>query len=81
MSRSLKFMTSSKTQRFLVLLEEEETGGYVAECPTLPGCISEGDTRDEAIENIKDAIRTSLETRKDLNIEPRVTAVEIEVEV
>jgi antitoxin HicB len=39
-----------------VILHPEEDGGYWVEVPSLPGCISEGNTRDEALENIKDAI-------------------------
>ena len=42
--------------RFRVLIEPDEDGVFVAECPTLPGCISQGNTRDEAIANIRDAI-------------------------
>ena len=42
-----------------VLLERGE-GGWTAQCPILPGCISEGDTRDAALTNIKDAIRLYL---------------------
>ena len=46
--------------KFRILIEPDEDGIFVAECPTLPGCISQGQTRDEAIENIKDAIRGYL---------------------
>lgn len=42
--------------KFRVHITPDEDGVFVAECPTLPGCISQGGTRDEAIENIKDAI-------------------------
>ena len=42
--------------RFRVLIEQDEDGVFVAECPTLPGCISQGKTRAEAVDNIKDAI-------------------------
>jgi predicted RNase H-like HicB family nuclease len=45
---------------FRILIEPDEDGVFVAECPTLPGCISQGNTREEAIENIKDAIRGYL---------------------
>lgn len=41
---------------FTVFLECAEEGGYVVSCPALPGCVSEGETREEALENIKDAI-------------------------
>ena len=47
---------------YRVLIEQDEDGAYVAECPTLPGCISQGDTRDEALDNIKDAIAGYLES-------------------
>ena len=42
--------------KFRVIIEPDEDGVFVAECPTLPGCISQGATRLEAIANIKDAI-------------------------
>jgi len=46
--------------RYRVLIEHDEDGVFVAECPSLPGCISQGATRDEAIANIKDAIAGCL---------------------
>jgi antitoxin HicB len=42
--------------RYRVIIEQDEDGVFVVECPTLPGCISQGATRDEAVVNIKDAI-------------------------
>ena len=47
-----------------ILIEQDEDGIYVAECPTLPGCISQGKTRKEALENIKDAMKGYLESLK-----------------
>ena len=47
---------------FTVILEEEEDGGYSAYCPSLPGCISQGNNRAKALENIGEAIRIVLET-------------------
>lgn len=44
-----------------VLIYPDETGGYVAECPSLPGCVSQGETIDETIENIKEAIELYFE--------------------
>ncbi len=41
---------------FHVVIEEDEAGWFVIECPAMPGCVSQGKTRQEAIENIKDAI-------------------------
>lgn len=43
-----------------VLIEVDEDGVYVAECPSLPGCVSQGKTRAEAVANIKDAIEGYL---------------------
>jgi len=42
--------------KFRVMIEPDEGGVFVAECPSLPGCISQGKTRPEALANIKDAI-------------------------
>ena len=47
--------------KVLVVLEASEEGGYTAVVPSLPGCISEGETRDEALANIKEAIELYLE--------------------
>ena len=46
---------------FKVLLEPDETGGYVATCPALPGCYSQGETVAEALDNVKEAIELCLE--------------------
>jgi len=48
---------------------EDEEGGYVVECPALPGCVSEGDTIEEALENIKEAIKGCLESLAEKDIE------------
>ena len=48
------------TLRFRVLIEQDEDGMFVVECPNLPGCISQGKTRDEALANIRDAIQGYL---------------------
>ena len=44
-----------------VILCTDEDGCWIAECPSLPGCISQGATKEEAIENITDAIRAYIE--------------------
>lgn len=48
-----------------VVLEPSEEGGFTAYVPSLPGCISEGDTKEEALENIKEAIKLYLEPADD----------------
>ena len=50
-----------QTSKLPVFLRPGEDGWIVAECPVLPGCISQGRTRDEALANIREAIETCLE--------------------
>ena len=47
--------------RYTVVLEQEEDGGYVAIVPALPGCVSQGDDRAEALANIREAIELYIE--------------------
>jgi predicted RNase H-like HicB family nuclease len=47
--------------RYTVVLEQESDGGYVASVPALPGCVSQGDTRAEALANIREAIELYIE--------------------
>ena len=71
------------TYKYRIVIEQEEDGIYIAICPALQGCHSQGDTVDEAIENIKDAIRLHIEARKAIGepipIEVRVDEVEVNV--
>jgi predicted RNase H-like HicB family nuclease len=50
--------------KFRVTIEPDEDGIFVAQCPALPGCISQGKTYDEAMTNIRDAIQGYLESLK-----------------
>jgi len=51
----------SVSMKLKVVLEASDEGGYTVYVPSLPGCISEGETEDEALENIKEAIELYLE--------------------
>ncbi|MBI3081084.1 MAG: type II toxin-antitoxin system HicB family antitoxin [candidate division NC10 bacterium] len=55
-------MAEERIRRYRVILEPEEDGGYAVWVPTLPGCVSQGDTRAEALANIREAIRCYLES-------------------
>jgi predicted RNase H-like HicB family nuclease len=57
----------------VVLEEDEEVGGYIVSCPSLPGCFSQGETADEALENIKEAIQTCLESLAEDEIKSYIT--------
>ncbi len=48
--------------KFKVIIQEAEEGGYIVSCPALPGCHSQGETIEEALENIKEAIIGCLES-------------------
>jgi antitoxin HicB len=50
--------------KYRVVIEPDEDGMFVAECPSLPGCVSQGKTRAEALDNIKDAMTGYLASLK-----------------
>ena len=64
--------------QYQVLIDKNEEG-YAVWCPGLPGCWSQGDTEEEALENIKDAIKTYLETIAELNQDKNSRFVEVPV--
>ena len=63
---------------YRILLTQDEDGIFIAECLSLSGCISQGKTRKEAIENIRDAIRGYLESLKKHN-EPIPPSIDEEI--
>jgi predicted RNase H-like HicB family nuclease len=67
--------------KLTVVLERDETGMIVAECPAIPGCVSQGSTEDEALANIKDAIVGCLEVRSEQGLPLTVRTVEVDVAV
>jgi predicted RNase H-like HicB family nuclease len=68
--------------KYRVLIEQDEDGIFVAEVPSLPGCISQGQTRAEATENIREAIALYLEslTAHDEAVPPPITEELVEVD-
>jgi predicted RNase H-like HicB family nuclease len=62
-----------------IILEPSEDGGYTVHVPALPGCISEGDTLDEARANIREAIALSLEDAEEPELPEGATVEEIAV--
>jgi len=59
----------------MVTIDRDEDGIWVTECPAIPGCVSQGTTKDEALDNIKEAVKLCLEVRAEkgfpLTIETR----------
>jgi predicted RNase H-like HicB family nuclease len=68
--------------KYRVLIEPDEDGVFVAEVPALPGCVSQGETREQAVENIKEAIALYLESlaAHDEPVPPPITEELVEVE-
>lgn len=54
--------------RSLVTIDRDEDGARVAECPSIPGCVSQGDSRAAALDNIRDAIKACLEVRAERGV-------------
>ncbi len=67
--------------KLLVTLFQDEDGVFVAECPSIPGCVSQGKTEEEAMKNIREAIRGCMEVRAERGMPLTVTTREVEVPV
>ncbi len=66
---------------FTVTIDRDEDGAYVVECPAIPGCVSQGPTKEEALKNIKDAIKGCLEVRADLGVPLTFETHRVEIEL
>lgn len=67
--------------KFVVTIDRDEDGAFVAECPAIPGCISQGKSEAEALTNIEDAIRECLEVRAELGMPLTVAVHQVEIGV
>jgi predicted RNase H-like HicB family nuclease len=67
--------------KLIVTLERDETGMIVAECPSIPGCVSQGKTEDEALANVREAIQACIQSRAAHGMPITVAIREIEVAV
>jgi predicted RNase H-like HicB family nuclease len=65
--------------KFNVTIDRDEDGVWIVECPSIPGCVSQGQTREEAIENIKDAIAACLQVRAERGFPLTVETHQVEV--
>lgn len=62
-----------------VTLDRDEDGVWVVECPSIPGCVSQGKTKAEALKNIKEAIALCLEVRAERGLPLTVETRQVEV--
>jgi predicted RNase H-like HicB family nuclease len=67
--------------KFIVTMFQDEDGAFIAECPSIPGCVSQGKTEEEAERNIEQAIRECLEVRAERGMPLSVSTREVEVSV
>jgi len=67
--------------KLLVTIDRDEDGMYVAECPSIPGCVSQGKTEKEALKNVREAIKACLEVRAERGMPLTVAVREVEVTV
>jgi len=67
--------------KFIVTMFQDEDGAFIAECPSIPGCVSQGKTEEEAERNVEQAIRECLEVRAELGMPLSVSTREVEVPV
>ena len=67
--------------RFLITIFQDEDGVFIAECPSIPGCLSQGKTSQEAEKNIREAIKECLEVRAEKGMPLTVATRQVEVHV
>jgi len=64
---------------FNVTIDRDEDGAFVVECPAIPGCVSQGKSKEEALENIKDAITLCLQVRSEKGMPLTIETRQVEV--
>jgi len=67
--------------KFLITIFQDEDGVFIAECPSIPGCVSQGKTEQEAENNIREAIKECLEVRAEKGMPLTVATHQVEVNV
>ena len=65
--------------KMTVIFDRDEDGVWIAECPSIPGCVSQGDTKDEALANIREAIEMCLEVRAEVGLPLTLETRQVEV--
>lgn len=65
--------------KFNVTIDRDEDGVWIVECPAIPGCVSQGVTKEEALENIKEAIALCLEVRAEQGLPLTINIRQVEV--
>ena len=74
-------MNEDHTVKFTITILRDEDGMYIAECPSIPGCVSQGKTEEEAQRNIKNAIKECMEVRSEQGMPLTIATHQVEVSV
>lgn len=67
--------------KLLITIFQDEDGVYIAECPSIPGCVSQGTTEEAAEKNVREAIKECLAVRAERGMPLTVTTREVEVPI
>ena len=67
--------------KFYVTLDRDEDGVWIAECPSIPGCVSQGETREESLTNVREALAMCLEVRAERGMPLTVETAQVEIAV
>ena len=70
-----------KVMKLPVTIYKDEEGWYVVECPVIPGCMSQGKTEEEALQNIQEAIQLCLDVRREKGMPLTIESREVEVPI
>ena len=65
--------------KMMVTIDRDEDGIWIVECPAIPGCVSQGDTKEEALANIREAIALCLEVRAEQGLPLSIETQQVEV--
>lgn len=65
--------------KLFVTIDRDEDGVWIVECPSIPGCVSQGGSKQEALQNIQEAIQLSLEVRAERGLPLTIETRQIEV--
>lgn len=66
--------------KFSVTIDRDEDGVWIVQCPSIPGCVSQGASKQKALENIRDAIKLCLEVRSERGLPLTVETAQVEVQ-